>query len=395
MVIVMKNINIDIKECIESKESWFNIKRIKIGNFYIDRPIKTVDIRRRYFNNKILNKSKYSKQFIIYELSKSIRNIKDIKKILDSSDDYVISKFFRPTRSDKLNVTIFTFNFNPYISINSINDIGEFFDYYYQYSDILFVPNIKIYRYNKETKEREIIINLENYLRLVDETYSILNYRNNKPIFVPISLKFPSSDIKKLIEHYIKNDYHYFWFDFEGKSLNAVTIGKIRTINRLLTERGLFSNCLYYFTNIKREIISNPKKDESPASDILATLIGSNILGINKEPNRFMEGIQENKFTKEELLRHKARKFDANTYYYIRLQAKNNNQYLNPQFNVIQNAILLDIELNTQKKHFINTQEIQNMLKNKRMLQEYREGELLKILLNKDYKTDKPLTDYL
>jgi|LJSS01.1.fsa_nt_gb hypothetical protein len=390
---MMKNMSIDIIECIEDRESWFNIKRMRIGNLIINRPIKAIDIRQQYFNNKIFNEfqRKYNQQFIIYEFSKNIRNIRDINKILDSSDDYSIGKFFRPIKSDNLNITIFTFNFNPYSYINNTKDISGFFDYYYQYSDILFIPNIKISRYNIEKRKQENIIDLKGYLRFVDEIYNILNYKNRKPIFVPISLRFSETKIKELIEYYIKNNYYLYWFDFEGKALNEVTIGKIRYINRLFNEHKLFKNCIYYFTNIKREIISNPKVNKSPASDILATLVGANILGVNKEPIRPIEQI-ENKLTKEELLKHKARIFDASTYYYIR---QDNNQYLNPQFNVIQNTILLDKELNTQANHFINNQQITSMLKNKQMLQEYKDGKLLELLLNKNYRTDKSLIDFL
>jgi hypothetical protein len=44
---MMKNMNIDVIECIEDRESWFNIKRMRIGNLTINRPIKTIDIRQK------------------------------------------------------------------------------------------------------------------------------------------------------------------------------------------------------------------------------------------------------------------------------------------------------------------------------------------------------------
>jgi hypothetical protein len=68
---------------------------------------------------------------------------------------------------------------------------------------------------------------------------------------MPISLRFSETNIKELIEYYIKNNYYLYWFDL-GKALNEATIGKIRYINRLFNEHKLFKNCIYYFTNIKR-----------------------------------------------------------------------------------------------------------------------------------------------
>jgi hypothetical protein len=62
---------------------------------------------KKYFNNKIFNELKYNQQFIIYEFSKNIRDIGHITKILYSNDDYFIGKFFRPIKSDNLNITIF------------------------------------------------------------------------------------------------------------------------------------------------------------------------------------------------------------------------------------------------------------------------------------------------
>jgi hypothetical protein len=41
-----------------------------------------------------------------------------------------------------------------------------------------------------------------------------------------------------------------------------------------------------YSTNLKREIISNIKFDQSPASDVLSSLVGANFVGINREPQR-------------------------------------------------------------------------------------------------------------
>jgi hypothetical protein len=69
-----------------------------------------------------------------------------------------------------------------------MKDISGFFDYYYQYSDILFIPNIKISRYNIEKRKQENIIDLKGYLRFVDEIYNILNYKKIGNLYLCLSL---------------------------------------------------------------------------------------------------------------------------------------------------------------------------------------------------------------
>ncbi|MBI2545592.1 hypothetical protein HYV81_00230 [Candidatus Woesearchaeota archaeon] len=361
---------IQIKEVIEDKTSDFNIKRYKLSGLTLDEPIKTFDIS--LTTNGLFNGIKIKNK--VLEKRKSIRHFETIKKVIEEDDDKIINQFFGKAQwaagyPSLINVT---FDFNPYNFVNKMESIASFFDYYYTYSkDLLFVPNI---RYKKSNN---IIIDLANYKKFVDEVYNLLNKKNSKPIFVPISLRFPIKYYEDLIKHYKKKDYLYFWFDFEGKPINEAIAGRIRSINSLIREQGLFKQSITYFTNIKREILSNIKDLDSPASDILATVIGANITGVNREPLRFFESGVEVP-DPNEIWKHKARNFDKDSYYYVKKKGpveKKNENFTN-------NSIVLNEELSNQSEYFSKKLEIRNYLLKKRMLNEYQNGNFLRRITN-------------
>ncbi len=147
------------------------------------------------------------------------------------------------------------------------------------------IPNLKLQKYSTERKI-ETIVNIDDYLKFVDSVFDILNTKNNKPIFVPISLRTSQKDIEEICTHYLQRDYLNFWIDFEGKSVNEQQMGRLRYLYRILKEKEQFKNIVCYCTNIKREIMSNSKLECSPASDVLAAISGANIIGVNKEPQR-------------------------------------------------------------------------------------------------------------
>jgi len=70
---------------------------------------------------------------------------------------------------------------------------------------------------------------------------------------------------------------------------------------------------------MRREIISNSKDVESPSSDVLTSIIGSNLVGVNRErpappPNDAPKLSNEERL---ELWKHKARVFVPESYYYM------------------------------------------------------------------------------
>lgn len=371
--------DINIKETIEDKNSFFNVKRFSLKGLKPDFPIKTIDITNT--NKKTIEKySKIGKGYnLIYEKSKFLK-FEDITNIINQKDNKKIDSFFgrKAWLDDRFHIIHLTLKFNPYKYLKKIEDIEGFWHYYYTYSgNVLFIPNIleSMTPYDEMGKvQKKIqIINIDDYIKFVDEIYDFLQKKNNKHFFVPISLKFTIAEIKNLIEHYIKKEYFYYWIDFEAKSINQALSARIRQINTFLRESGYFEKCLITATNIKREIISNLKKDKTPASDILGTICGANLVGVNREPIRAIQGNKNARI----LFEHKSRTFDDKSYYYFKLKQK-----LSKQENITDNAIRLSNEFKNQKDYFLENFEIENYLRKKEMIKNHNKGEILKSFFN-------------
>lgn len=377
--------DINIKEVIPDKNSFFNIKRFRIGNLNQDFLMKTIDIpntsKKLWQTNQNLKENK-----LIFEKTKTIKSFEDMKLLLNEADDKKINSFFDKKTWLDHTFTIFhaTLKFNPYKYVKKLSEIEGFWHYYYTYSrDALLIPNIvrdrTPYDENKFQKKEEII-SFDEYIKFVDELYQFFQQMNNKPIFVPISLRFNITEIKKLVEYYLSKEYFYYWIDFESRPAdpsNSAIYAKIRQINMLLRDSKQFNKCVLFVTNLRREIISNLKDDNSPASDILGSLCGANIVGVNRDPTKYFPEMKDKPL---KVIQHKARLFDPNSYYYKILKDNNPNKAVN----ITENSVRVANEFDKQREAFLEKLDIQTYLKKKEMLNQYNKGKILKSMLLKE-----------
>jgi len=379
---------IQIKESLTDKQSNFNVKFFKLNKLTIDAPTKVIDAKKTDFNFFKSQESGFKN--ILFETSKNI-STDSIKNVIRGSDTSVKQVFgYFNWITDYENLISLTFDFNPFSEYNDIEkDLTGFFDTYYQFSKtMLLVPNIKatenIYKTTSKGTLQKIgerpLIDIEKYLNFVEITHRIFGYRNKKPIFVPLSLKLNIDDIKILANDYIKKEYFNIWIDFEGStSTNPTKLAKIRTFLREIDNQKRFDDIIIHSTNMRREITSNINKLESPASDILTSMSGANFIGVNREPS-FKP---ENPPPYEELKRireHKARIFKPNSYYYEKFTVSDNRNLLDPNNNTLFNANLLNREFIQQSKEFLKEMSIKEYIRNKKMITEYKDGELMNTL---------------
>jgi len=388
--------DININETIEDKKSWFNIKRFKIGDKNFEKPEKCLDI-------KTLEQATYhnlKSGFKFYEATKAVRKFKDLIKLYNTDDDQVVDKFFykRNWLSGVPNVISFTFEFNPYLHVKTIENMSWFFNQYYPYSRlILTVPNIRIKKYIR--KQIVQVIDFDSYVKFVDSAFNILDKKNNKPIFVPVSMRMGMKKLTELIEHYLKEERYYYWFDFEGKSINARNVGKLRHVFDVIKNSGNFDNVISYFTNVKREILANASERTSVASDALCAVAGANLIGVNREPRRYplyMGNGKEGSFRVSTPVdpSHKARIFDRETYYYVKT---NNADLFKKNKYVPVNAARLNTEFAIQSEYFLENQNIENLLNTKIMFKDEKAGNVLKALTSKsaDPENSISITDFI
>ncbi|WGM89492.1 MAG: hypothetical protein IAX21_06005 [Candidatus Bathyarchaeota archaeon] len=389
--------DINVTETIEDKKSWFNIKRFKIGGNNFQKPEKSMDV-------KNLNKDTYStlkEAFKFYEATKVIKKYDNLMKLYDEDDSQKINQFFykRDWLSGVPNVVNFTFEFNPFNYVNNIDHLSWFFDQYYPYSKlILTVPNIKLKKtFDNKTQD---IINLDSYLRFVDSVFEILNNKNCKPIFVPISMRMGIRKLNELMQHYLKKEYYYYWFDFESQPINETSLGRLRHIFNIIKKDETFDKVISYFTNIRREKLSNSHDDTSIASDALSAIAGANLIGVNREPQRYFIPKSSSGSRAEEISirkstdvdpSHKARIFDRETYYYV----KTTDSALFPKNRYVPiNAAKLNAEFSAQTEYFLQNHDVETLLNQKSMFKDENAGNMLKELTSRSVDLNHTISDF-
>lgn len=390
--------NIDVSESISDKYSDFNVKRFKIGSLNVERPIKSIDARK--LSEDLFKTEAHNFDNIIFETPKEFDS-QALKNIVDTRDDSSVKRSFGYAEwvYTYENVISPTFKFNPYQFYKSIEEISGFYDYYYKFSKtLLFVPNIKateiVYGLGRTGKKKKIdeiqIIKIADYINFVNESYNILNHRNHKPAFVPLSLKFSMGEIEKIAEEYIKSEYSQIWIDFEGAtSTDLSKTAKLRLFYRILKKAEVFDNTIIYATNVRREITSNKQRPGNPSSDILTSICGANFIGVNKAPIVTSPPLPpQNPEEEQKILDYKARVLNPDTYYYTKPSLAGYDEMTSKflssgEYNKIFNSKIINKELNNQTNHFLNEFDFENYVCNKNMICHYKQGALMKSLFYK------------
>ncbi len=388
---------IEVREAIVDKNSYFNIKRFRLGKLNVGAPIKAIDAKN--ITQSIFEVEKPDIKNILFETSKNI-DPAILQRVSRETNDSKIKEIFGYKRwiADYENTIALTLNSNPFeIEGNLERYLPGFFDYYYNFSKTAsLVPNIKvirnIYTEGKTGNVRKVgeekTIKFENYVRFVEESYRILDYKNKKPIFVPLSLRMDIDDIQRLAKTYLKREFFYIWIDYEGSTASNLTkLSRLRAFYRTVEESERFEDVIVYSTNIRREITSNKKMNCSPSSDVLTTISGANVIGVNREPSFGGDRYPLTKEEKVEMQVHKARTFDPDTYYYIKPDVRriqsNDLHHLDPRRNILMNADLLNFEFQNQTDHFLDSGTVQEYISQKTMLREYKNGSLKRNLFHK------------
>jgi len=394
--------DININETIEDKKSWFNIKRFRIGDIPFEKPEKSLDV-------KNLDRPTFDTlggNFKFCEATKILKSFENLDRLSEESEKQKIDYFFyrREWLTNVPNVVSFTFEFNPFDYVTSVDELSWFFDQYHPYSKlILTVPNIRLRRrVNKKTYE---IIGLPDYIKFVDAAFKILNDKNSKPIFVPVPIKMNLKKLRELIEHYLKEERYCFWFDFEGQPISEMSLGRLRHVFNIIKKTENFDRTVSYFTNIRREKLSNSNELTSVASDALCAVAGANLIGVNREPMRYFippdtqNGVSGDVGKGASSIRvatpvdpsHKARIFNRETYYYV----KTTDSGLFPKNKYVPiNATRLNAEFKTQTEYFLQNMNVENLLNQKAMFKDEKAGDMLKQLTSKSAESEK-ITDFI
>ena len=386
----------NIKEAILDKKSYFCIKRFKILGINVEYPLKVISIKkipRKIFSEyeEVIPQKKR-----IFENSIIVVKPERVVKVVESDNDEVRNKHFGSRDWAKPLAIPITLNFNPLKDIQDRSIWTTYLDYYHEHASILFVPNIRVWRTieikqedGRSKRQRVWIIDVDEYLRFVDDAVEILSYKNSKPIFVPMSLKFQSKEkLNRIVSHYLRREYFNIWIDFEGGALSKNNRARLRIILRQIEDSGRLEDVVLYVTNIKPEIESNYKEIYAPASDPLVPILGASMVGGNREPLRRIERPPAMKLPEDLIDLHKSRIFDPNTYFYVRPDALQDEFLIaritkEKSYREIVNSVRLYNEFVKQHQYFLENGEIENYVSQKEMVKTYDDGALIDELFSR------------
>jgi hypothetical protein len=400
--------DINIEDFEPDKDSWFNVKKFKIGNTSFEKSEKAIDSNYVSKNDHV--KISRERKFKFCESRKIVKKFSEIREIYNESRNTTIKSFFHKyDYSGNLpHIINFTFNFLPPSEQKDKTALEGFYDHYHSQSNFLLtVPNLRVYEHKEDPTEskmkRNRVVSNKQFIDFVDRSVETLDTKNHRPIFVPVSLRLSLKDIDELVIHYVTKQYYDYWFDFEGLPIYEDTISRIRRFSRFLNKKKLLGKTVFYFTNCRREIMSNFKDNESAASDILCSLAGANIVGIDREPSRYVkkpeiattsstprisDTIQktlEVETIESPPPNYKARLLEAESYYYVKTSEE---KFLDKSSYTAQNSVVIANELDNQTDHFRAEGNLNSFLSSKKMLTSFRNGSILKKLMSKSPDTE-------
>lgn len=262
---------------------------------------------------------------------------------------------------NKMVVNSLTFTFNPFNIPTPEDYLRSILHIYHGRSDLLLIPNLKVKRYNERMRP-EFQVQEDEFKRYVDIAYEILNFRNSKPIFVPVPLKYGVRIFQSTLTEYLVKGYRNFWLDFEGSNTTSKA-PHIRTFHNIVDTQGLGEEVILYGSNIRRENNPHLPDPRCPASDFLTAPLGVDIIGVNREPQRG-GGDPGTRRTYvpppiEESIQHKGRLLDRDDYTYVKYSSFSRSDELFDKYHISEGLIQHNPKFYS---NFVNTFEINEEL---------------------------------
>jgi len=355
----MTDIRVRITE--QDEQTLFTGKELSLGNLSLTTPCKLLDLNNPPPLSAIeLLDQQHLRTVPIVERSRFIHqetytreaNHPDAKFLADSYDALKRVSVLR----DKLVVNSLTLSFNPFNVPDSEEYLRSILHIYHGRSDLLLIPNLKVRRFD-ERQHPEIQVQPEEFTRYVDMAHQILDFRNSKPIFVPVQSKYGLKTFRAFVSDFVSKGYRNFWIDFEGSGITSRT-SHIRSFHEIVDSEGLENEVVLYASNVRRE--NNPHMTDlrSAASDILTAPLGVDIIGVNREPQRGGGGPSQPP-DKETWINHKARFLDRDDYSYVKYSGYPRSRELFDKYHVNEALIRLNPKFYA---NFVNTFEINEEL---------------------------------
>lgn len=373
----MTNFRVRIQE--QDDETLFTGKRLSLGPLTISTPYKLLDLNNSPTASafQVLDQTQLA-SVAIAERSRFIHQETFIKEADHSDARFLADSYDALKRpgilGNKLVVNSLTLTFNPFTITKPEEYLRSILHIYHGRSDLLLIPNLKVRRYNERMKP-EFQVQEDEFTRYVDLSHEILSFRNSKPIFVPVPLKYGVRKFQSMLSGFLANGYRYFWLDFEGSATTS-RAAHIRAFHDSVETEGLGEEVVLYGSNIRRENNPHLPDPRCPVSDFLTAPLGVDIIGVNREPQRGGGDPGKRKPyvppSPEESIPHKARLLDREDYTYVKYPAFSRSHELFAKYHIDEGLIRDNPKFYS---NFVNTFEINEELAHHQTL--VRESESL------------------
>jgi len=273
----------------QDEQTLFTGKELSVGNLSLTTPCKLLDL-----NNpptvsafQALDQA-HLRTVMIAERSRFIYQETFMREADNPDARFLFDSYEALKRpgilGNKLVVNSLTLTFNPFNIPAPEGYLRSILHIYHGRSDLLLIPNLKVKRYD-ERKRPEFQVQEDEFRRYVNTAYEILNFRNSKPIFVPVPFKYGVRKFQTILSEFLAKGYRYFWLDFEGSNTTSKA-AHIRSFYDCVDTEGLGEEVVLYGSNIRRENNPHLPDPRCPASDFLTAPLGVDIIGVNREPQR-------------------------------------------------------------------------------------------------------------
>jgi hypothetical protein len=372
----MTNFRVRLTE--QDEETLFTSKELSLGRVSFSTPCKLLDLNNSPTVSafQALDQTRLG-SVILAERSRFIHQETFMREADHPEARFLADSYDTLKRpgilENKMVVNSLTLTFNPFTVPTPEEYLRSILHIYHGRSDLLLIPNLKVKRYN-ERQRSEVQVQEDEFRRYVDLAYEILNFRNSKPIFVPVPLKYGVRRFQSILSEYLGTGYRNFWLDFEGSNTTSKA-PYIRTFHDIVDTQGLGEEVILYGSNIRRENNPHLPDPRCPASDFLTAPLGVDIIGVNREPQRG-GGDPGSRRTYvpppiEESTQHKGRLLDRDDYTYVKYPAHTRSDALFDKYHITEDLIRVNPKFYA---NFINTFEINEELAHHRTLVDENES---------------------
>jgi len=310
------NLEIKVRDLITSDDSNLRSFRVKLANYEIQTPIKSITttslLKGNIISGELSNLSEHFIRFDEYSLKLYYSDKKrtdEINRAYNRHKEKLDEKTTTITIVEYRNKEPRDINGEVIAKIPNDEEIKMLINAAYSFSDITAIPSIP------RVARKINLDNFPNFKNYLKKCYDRIQLTNKKKILGYIPMVAPLF-IELLVEFYISLGINAFYVDFDGTTLNTNKSG-IDALKRKLSEEGYEENHFLHYINISYGKAIN-EIGVLTARDLLAFGHGFDSLGGIHVPPKRGKGFYDWLKKQKDIVRNTTRILNKGDYGYYR-----------------------------------------------------------------------------